>query len=145
MEEDYFLCVDYNFWSSLFLLHHECLLWWLCLQVKDLTIEFPDIKGFSHTNLKYIRRWYQFYNLKIGQQALAQLQISKLKQLDVKEDEIIQQPVGQIGQQAVDQIPGFLISIPWGHHLQIITKCKQVDEALFYLMKQVLTAGAAMY
>lgn len=106
---------------------------WLHQLSKDLTIEFPDIKGFSHTNLKYIRRWYQFYNLKIGQQAVAQLQISKMKQLDVKEDEIIQQPVGQIGQQAVDQIPGFLISIPWGHHLQIITKCKQADEALFYI------------
>nr|WP_245798263.1 PDDEXK nuclease domain-containing protein [Cnuella takakiae] len=24
-------------------------------------------------------------------------------------------------------------SIPWGHHLQVITKCKDVNEALFYL------------
>jgi hypothetical protein len=28
----------------------------------DLRREFPDQKGFSSTNLKYIRRWYAFYN-----------------------------------------------------------------------------------
>ncbi|MBL1009482.1 MAG: hypothetical protein JJO71_38345 [Escherichia coli] len=24
--------------------------------------EFPDMKGLSYRNLKYIRQWYQFYN-----------------------------------------------------------------------------------
>ena len=28
---------------------------------KDLQKEFPDMKGFSETNIKYIRRWYSFY------------------------------------------------------------------------------------
>ena len=28
---------------------------------KDLQKEFPDMKGFSETNIKYIRRWYLFY------------------------------------------------------------------------------------
>ncbi len=49
--------------------------------------------------------------------------------------EIIQQVVGQIGQQAVDQIPDFLIKIPWGHHLKIITRCKNINEALFYIQE----------
>jgi hypothetical protein len=39
--------------------------------------------------------------------------------------ETIQQAVGQIGQQAVDQMPPLFATIPWGHHLQIITKCKK--------------------
>ena len=34
----------------------------------DLMSEFPDIKGFSLTNLKYIRQWYQFYNSTISPQ-----------------------------------------------------------------------------
>ena len=34
---------------------------------KDLLQEFPDMKGFSQTNLKYIRRWFQFYKDQIGQ------------------------------------------------------------------------------
>ena len=28
---------------------------------KDLTKEFPNIKGFSVTNLKYMKRWYLFW------------------------------------------------------------------------------------
>ena len=27
----------------------------------DMMAEFPDIKGFSETNIKFIRRWYLFY------------------------------------------------------------------------------------
>ena len=29
---------------------------------KDLLKEFPDMKGFSLSNLKYIRQWYLFYS-----------------------------------------------------------------------------------
>jgi len=43
---------------------------------QDLTAEFPEMKGFSITNIKYIRRWYLFYfeHSLIGQQAVDQLQ-----------------------------------------------------------------------
>ncbi|MGZ3861204.1 MAG: DUF1016 N-terminal domain-containing protein [Flavisolibacter sp.] len=30
-------------------------------------------------------------------------------------------------------IPQLLTTIPWGHHLQLITKCKSLQEALFYI------------
>ena len=30
----------------------------------DLMKEFPDVKGFSHNNLKHIRNWWKFYNNK---------------------------------------------------------------------------------
>lgn len=30
-------------------------------------------------------------------------------------------------------MPTLFTSIPWGHHLQIITKCKTVEEAVFYI------------
>ncbi|BDU51571.1 PDDEXK nuclease domain-containing protein [Haliovirga abyssi] len=40
----------------------------------DLKREFPEIKGFSERNLKYIRQWYLFWNKdEIGQQVVAQL------------------------------------------------------------------------
>ena len=35
----------------------------------------------------------------------------------------------------VPQLVGKLFSIPWGHHRNIIDKCKNVDEALFYVEK----------
>jgi predicted nuclease of restriction endonuclease-like (RecB) superfamily len=79
---------------------------------KDLSAEFPAIKGFSRTNLYYVKKWYLFYNQQVT---------------------IVPQPVGQIGQQVVAQLPDFLTKIPWGHHLQIITKCKIPEEALFYI------------
>src|SRR5262245_20366127 len=41
---------------------------------KDLRSEFPDMKGFSPQNLKYMRRFAQEYNTDvIGQQAVDQL------------------------------------------------------------------------
>jgi len=41
----------------------------------DLSSEFPDMKGFSERNIKYVRQWFLFYNRNnaIGQQAVAQL------------------------------------------------------------------------
>ena len=39
----------------------------------------------------------------------------------------------QIGQQLVAQI----VKIPWGHHIAIITKIKNSDEAVFYLQKTI--------
>lgn len=42
---------------------------------KDLMAEFPEIKGFSFSNIKYIRQWYRFYAVdsEIGQQLVGQL------------------------------------------------------------------------
>lgn len=75
---------------------------------KDLTTEFPGMKGFSRRNIMYIQQWYLFYSKSglIGQQAAA-----------------------QIVQQVVAQLSG----IPWGHNITIISKSKNVDEAIFYV------------
>ena len=71
---------------------------------RDLMAEFPDMKGFSERNLKYIRQWYLFY--------------SEGK---------------TIGQQVVAQIT----QIPWGHNIVIISKCKVVKEAIFYVQNTI--------
>ncbi|SHE45258.1 Protein of unknown function [Cnuella takakiae] len=47
---------------------------WLQKLSNDLMNAFTDVKGFSLTNLKYIRRWFLFYQNPIGQQLVAQLQ-----------------------------------------------------------------------
>ena len=46
---------------------------WLKELSRELMAEFPDMKGLSYRNLKYIRQWYQFYKeqLTIGQQVVA--------------------------------------------------------------------------
>jgi predicted nuclease of restriction endonuclease-like (RecB) superfamily len=58
---------------------------------RDLKAEFPEMKGFSVRNLKYMRQWFNFWvdNLSIGQQLVAQIPwghnlliISRLKKID---------------------------------------------------------------
>ncbi len=104
---------------------------------KDLLSEFPDMKGFSRSNLYYIKNWFSFYGQKssIVQQLVGQLQSDNpiVQQPVAQTAQFVSEPVGQIGQQVVDQIPALLTTIPWGHHLQIITKCKKLEEALFYI------------
>lgn len=78
----------------------------------DLKREFPNVQGFSESNIKYMRQWYLFYN---------------------EHDTISQQPVGQL--QATEDLQQLITQIPWGHNLKIISKCKSVEEAIFYIHK----------
>ena len=53
----------------------------------------------------------------------------------------MQQVVAQLqeghGQQSVAQInEDVFFSVPWGYHLYIISQCKDVDRAVFYLQRQ---------
>lgn len=41
---------------------------------------------------------------------------------------------GSNRQQSVDDLE-MIYSIPWGHHIMIFTKCKDVKEAMFYVNK----------
>ena len=102
---------------------------------KELKREFPDMQGFSVTNLKYCKYFYQFYSQdkQIRQQSVDKLhsQIAKNTQVIGSENDIIrQQPVDEFGGN-----PIFLI--PWGHQICIIDKCKSVHEALFYVQKTI--------
>ena len=57
---------------------------------KDLKAEFPDMGGFSVSNLKYCKQFYLYYKVfLIGQQAVGQLKISGIKKS--------QQAVGFLG------------------------------------------------
>ncbi len=104
---------------------------------RDLMAEFPQIKGFSRSNIKYIKKWYLFYSSttlsnQIVQQAVSQLPAEQKGQQPVGQiqgAEKSQQVVGQIGQPVFPPI----IQIPWGHNIAIITKCKNIDEAFYYV------------
>lgn len=74
----------------------------------DLQAEFPEVKGFSTTNLWYMKKWYQFY-------------------ASVLDEPKLQQAAGEIS------FPLAFSYVPWGHHILIITKCKTIEEALFYI------------
>lgn len=73
---------------------------------RDLMHDFPNMKGFSSSNLRFCVRFFVFYS---------------------------QSP--EILQQVVKEFDSPVFRIPWGHHVQLITKCSSVEEALFYVHK----------
>ena len=73
-----------------------------CLSL-DLKAEFPNQTGFSSANIRYAKRWYEFYNQEFGN---------------------LQQLVEDFG------MPTDFGLITWGHHIYIFTHCKTVKEAL---------------
>lgn len=83
---------------------------------RDLQDAFPNVKGFSTTNLKYMRRFYELYRNALD---------------DSISLEIGAQPVHLISLNE-------LAMVPWGHHRQIIISCKgDTKKAIFFVRKVI--------
>ena len=107
----------------------------------DLKKEFPEDEGFSTSNLWYMKKWYLFYtnetDSKILQRAVGELALS-INQFSKK----LQRPVGEIFenefvQRPVAEFPQVFGLVPWGQHIEIITSCHALDEALFYIRETI--------
>lgn len=103
----------------------------------DLQAEFPNVKGFSTTNLWNMKKWYAFYSRHSHNNKKLQQLAGEIEALDDHEKPLeLSEAQGNL-QQDVGELPfpemfGF---VPWGHHVEIVTKCKSIDEALFYVKK----------
>lgn len=86
---------------------------------KDLSDEFPDMKGLSRSNLYYTRKFAESY---------PELYTSKLP----KKSPIVQWTVGQLAivQQAIGQIP-------WGHNIALMDKLEMVEERVWYAQQTI--------
>lgn len=105
----------------------------------DMRQAFPDANGLSLSNIKYMKQWYLFYfdGFTKSQQVVGQLTaIEKKHQVggQFPREEKSQQIVGQL------EMPEVLGQVPWGHHIQIVSKCKSINEAFFYINK-ITTEG----
>ena len=98
----------------------------------DLQREFPNADGFSARNIWYMKQWYLFYYQEYTklQQPVAEMSKSKLHQVGA---EIDSPKLHQAGA----EFPAPFALVPWRHHVEIISKCKSVDEALFYIGKTI--------
>lgn len=95
---------------------------------KDLRSEFPDMKGFSLTNLKYCKLFYEYFSLNHSSKNLIRPQagdeFNGLNSL--------------ISPQLGDQLDkAYVTTIPWGHIKLIINKLKSIDEANFYIEQTI--------
>lgn len=77
---------------------------------RDLKDEFPEMKGFSKTNLKYIKLFFEYFS--------TNFEISH-----------------QLGDQLYAYIKNHIATVPWRHIVEIITKIKNFKEAIFYIEK----------
>lgn len=90
---------------------------------KDLSSEFPGIKGFSYRNLRSIRQWVSFWNQpdSIGKQAAS------------KSDPNWKQVVAKLAPDAKRLVS----QIPWGHNILLLQKLDHPADALFYVQKTI--------
>lgn len=95
---------------------------------KDLQSEFPDMKGFSVTNLKYCRQFYQFFKSLPKDASLKSPQLGG--EFNAKNSSI--RP--QLGDKLA---PVTATSIPWGHIKVIINKIRTISEAEFYIIQTI--------
>ena len=107
---------------------------------KDLMAEFPDMKGFSRSNLQHIRSFYAFY---VGVNPICEQVAHKLV------PDVSNGICGQAARKleifanddttsnAVCSIPEEVFRIPWWHHIILMRKCKTPQEALFYVHKTI--------
>ena len=103
----------------------------------DLQAAFPESKGFSTTNLWYMKQWYEFYSTENAQQKLQQL-VKEIQSTDNQFITKIHQLGGEISESPVAtstgaEYPSIFGFVPWRHHVEIISSCKSVDKALFYV------------
>lgn len=108
---------------------------------KDLLAEFPDAEGFTPRNLWFMKQWYLFYSQPANSLKLKQA-ISVFEEYAFSN----QLALDQVGQtivktgnvkQPVSVFPTPFGFIGWSHHITIVQKCKDIDEALFYVLKTI--------
>ena len=115
----------------------------MSFDLKDGNLES---KGLSPQTLKYCGYFYRLYAIPAGGQQVVDLLASPRGQQAVDPGKVPQvvakyrrrnrpQPVGD---NDVQQLVGQLALVPWGHHVQIIDKCKgDRGKALFYVRRTI--------
>ncbi len=111
----------------------------------DLRAELPMVKGFSATNLRYVKRFYALYvplfQAQVVTENVFEIEgtfptFAKLPQVGEKL-ESAQKISPQVGEKIESSL---IFSIPWGHHKLIIDRCgkeENLDKAIFYVRQTV--------
>ena len=105
----------------------------------DLQNEFPGVQGFSARNLWNMKKWYLFYSANEHREKLQQLaaELEKIPSIKTKQ---IGRPVESEKLQHVGEafaFPPAFAFVPWGHHVEIVSKCETIEEAVFYIERTI--------
>lgn len=104
----------------------------------DLQHAFPQEKGFGAANIWFMKKWYLFYNNELKEGKLYQLG-REFYHSENQQDTKLYQLGGEIHEQTEQGLPfpEIFAFVPWRHHVEIITKCKSVEEALYYIHRTI--------
>ena len=103
---------------------------------KDLQAEFPEMSGFSRTNLLYCKQFFLYFQ--ISQQTIGQIvpQVEgQLQNTDNQENIIVPQVGGQLSSEGGEKLRNLVFNIPWGHIKVILGRVKDPQTTLFYLQE----------
>ncbi len=109
----------------------------------DLQREFPLTKGFSARNLWNMKKWYFFYSSVPESEHLLQSLTEQLDLGSIKLHQIGAEIVEIANREKLHQLgaemcfPPVFGFVPWRHHVEIVNRCKAVEEALFYIKKTI--------
>lgn len=110
----------------------------------DLKKEFPQLKGFSTRNLKYMRKFAENYSSSVIQHlilieqqfkninTLTQQRVSALLSADKQQIEIVQQPAAQLEESLFLQ--SILARVSWSHHMVLMDKEPHIGKRLWYML-----------
>lgn len=109
----------------------------------DLKEATSMTSGLSERNIRYAKDFYLLYSQEVGilQQPAAKSDLVD----DTKDEEKLQQPAAKsndtILPQLVEQIKSEIFSVPWGHHMLLIDKCKNAPQKALFFVHQTMQNG----
>ena len=109
----------------------------------DLKEATSMTSGLSERNIRYAKDFYLLYSQEVG---ILQQPAAKSDLEDVtKDEEKLQQPAAKsndtILPQLVEQIKSEISSVPWGHHMLLIDKCKNDPQKALFFVHQTMQNG----
>ncbi len=107
----------------------------------DLQNRYPGEKGFASSNIWYMKKWYLFYSEKVQQyNESTQTKLHQVGGELIPTEYQLLTKLHQVGKEIHETdvkdgcpFPEIFAYIPWRHHVEIITKCQTLEEAVYYL------------
>lgn len=107
----------------------------------DLKTSFPEMKGLSPRNLRYMRDFsntYPHFMLSVSSVEFLQQPAAKTQSTDKQTGIILQQPAAKLEATSITNIE--LAQIPWSDHQVLLDKVKNADARAFYI-QQIIKNG----
>ncbi len=106
---------------------------------EEIQNSLPGIRGFSVSNLKNMRQFYEAYSfLLMGQLSTGQSSSAEFSQLStgqLSEQHIVRFPAAQLSVNEQKEFLKIFLHIGFTHHVLLLQKCRGLKERFFYMQE----------